>query len=783
AGVSGAAAMIYEVGWVRLLIPILGSSTYSFSLMLVGFISGIAIGSYLVSQRIERHKNPFRLLAFCQFGVSLSLLMLLPIYGRVPYYFWHIASVLVRTETTYALFLGIEFLFAAGLMIVPTIFLGMSLPIAARITTRTYMTLGRSVGNVFSVNTVGTVVGSLAAGFLLIPLFGVKHTMEIGTMMNLAAGTALILFGSAFNGLRRFSTPMVAGGLVIALLLFAPEWHRGVMISGVFRHINRNDTPPSSYEAFKSFTERTNIVFYKEGASASVGVLEGETPRGKERVLVINGKPDASSQGDLPTQVLLAQLPALLHPHPQRALVVGFGSGVTLGSVLTHPLREVECVEISPEVIEASQAFADVNGEPLRDARTRLFLEDAQTHLQLAAQTYDLIISEPSNPWIAGVGNLYSREFFEHCRNRLNDGGMMAQWFHLYEMDDETFKLVVRTFQSSFKYVTLWQSLSTDVILLGSNTPLRYDNGRLTQRMRRPEVVRDLDRLGIRNAAALLSLQVLAEESLRQYAGAGELNLEDTPRLEYVAPKAFFINQGVRHLNQYDERMLSSARDLILHEYFRQQPMKDDDRLAIGSLHTAVNRGSPMFGYVLMVEYLARHPDSVQALIVAADAAERLQRGDEELQLRSRIAKLQEDDPHALEHYAWLKFTRELTASHGLSTQEFAESERLLRRCVTLVHDTVDRYRVRLADMFFARQLFVKASDQYARALEIRERYDSDPLIVHDRLLLQLARCLAHLGKRDRAVGYAFQASRFNPQNAEAKDFLYDLWMGSSAHH
>ena len=185
--------MIYEVTWVRMLIPVIGSSTYSFSLMLVAFISGITIGSLIVSAVFQRVKNLSSLLAWCQVGIVLSMLTMLPLYARIPYEFWKLASILTRSYATYPIYLTIQFIFGFILMIVPTIFLGMSLPVATRIAARGMNVLGKSVGNVFAINTFGTVFGSLLAGLVLIPLVGVKHTIEIGVGCNLLAGLFIFI--------------------------------------------------------------------------------------------------------------------------------------------------------------------------------------------------------------------------------------------------------------------------------------------------------------------------------------------------------------------------------------------------------------------------------------------------------------------------------------------------------------------------------------------------------------------------------------------------------------
>jgi spermidine synthase/tetratricopeptide (TPR) repeat protein/MFS family permease len=776
AGVSGLASMIYEVSWVRMLIPVLGSSTYSYTLMLVAFISGITIGSWLVSVSIHRIRNLVGALAFCQLGVGLSMAAMLPLYGLVPYYFWHAAAILTRTEFTYPIYLAIQFVVGFAIMIVPTIFLGMSLPLASRIATRSVMVLGRSVGNVFSVNTVGTVIGALSGGLLLIPLVGVRHAIEVGLILNLLAGMMLLFFHSEFGRWKRVATLLGAAIATGAYFSFTTNWNQTVLLSGIFRQFGKDHAPPSSYKEFLQATRANKAIFYKEGASATVGVIQTPTRDGTQKVLLINGKGDASSVGDLPTQVLLGQVPMLFHPHSDSVLVIGYGSGVTAGSVLTHPVSFVQSVEISPEVIEASTYFEDVNNHPLQDPRMKLTIDDALAFLKLTRANYDVIISEPSNPWIAGIGNLYTVEFFTQCDRRLKNDGVMVQWFHLYEIDDETFRLVVRTFHSVFPHVTIWQSEVADVLLIGSKEPLVFNEEALGGEFDLPSVRADLKRIEIPDVATLLSLQMLSDERVADYAGSGAFNTEDRPLLEYWAPRAFFVDRGANEINRFDERRTFAGSTIFLKQRTTVRPLTDEERLHIGLLHADENRGNPLLGYSMLVDYLRRHPRDVPALEAMAELTERLGRGEEYLAYLERLVELHPNDPVILEKYAWLKYSLDRPVASSFAPYSAEVSERLLKRCVELTADTVDYYRAKLGDLYFGIQQFRPALENYRRALQIRENYDPDKRLRQDGLLLQLAKCYRHLAENGRAISYALQAVALNPKNEEAKNLFYLIW-------
>lgn len=776
AGLSGFAAMVYEVSWVRLLQPILGSSTYSFSLMLIAFITGITLGSWIVARLFERLKNLFGFLAVCQLGVAISLALTIPLYNRLPYYLWTIGSVLSRTEHAYPIFLALQFLLCVAIMIVPTIFLGMTLPVASRIASRRIEVLGASVGNVFSVNTVGTVLGALSAGLLLIPLIGVRHTLELGMALNALLGLVVLFADRQYSQQRKIVVQVVLAGLCVLYLVGFAGWNPAVGLMSIFRQIAWNAAPPPSFSEFAREAAEKKILFYKEGASATVAVAEVGPASARSRSLYINGKVDASDQKDLPTQVLLGQYPMLFHPNATRALVIGLGSGVTTGSMLTHPIESVDCVEISPEVVEASRFFDDVSRRPLDDPRVRVYIDDALAFLKLSKTPYDVIVSEPSNTWVAGVGNLFSREFFELCKQRLTPGGLMVQWFHVYEMDDETFRLVVRTFRESFPHLLLWQSLTRDIILFGSQEPLVFDYEALKKKFGREAVRNDLLRVGIPDAMTLLSLQMLSEKSVAEYAGVGIVNTDNLPLLEYWAPKDLFLNRRPNDLFRFDERELFGGATIYFKKMVQQYGLTDQERWNIGLLHSQTERGLLSLAYTMMKEHYQRHPNDPVALRQLAYLTERMNRHQESLQYMKLLTERLPKDPQALEQYAWKKFSLERANASGLGAFDHAESEKLLRRAIQLSADTVDRYRVRLADLYFQIQQYDSAAVQYERALEIRSKHAADPGIRDDALLLQLAHSCYQIGQGSKAIFYAVQASSVNPHNEQARDLAYEIW-------
>ncbi|HTK82767.1 MAG TPA: hypothetical protein VL633_10780, partial [Bacteroidota bacterium] len=639
--------------------------------------------------------------------------------------------------------------------------------------------LGKTVGNIFSINTLGTVIGALGAGLILIPLVGLKHTIEIGIVFNIAGAFIVTMVDANEIALKK--TVLVSALALTAVLsvLSGSEWNKLIMLSGVFRQINRNITPPESFEAFANMNGDNKTLFYKEGASATVAVLDGPYFVGRQRVLFVNGKPDASSAGDLPTQELIAQLPMMLHPNPQDVLVVGLGSGVTLGSALTHKIRSADCVELLPEVVEASHQFEDVNYRPLSDPRTRLHVDDALSYLKLTDRTYDVIVSEPTNPWIAGVGNLFTNEFFARCKDRLNPGGMMVQWFHLYEMDDETIRLVLRTFRGSFANVSVWQSYSNDVILVGSNQPIALNAQAMKARFEIETVKRDLYRINITNVPALLSLQMVSSRNSGDYAGFGDINSEDLPLLEYRAPRSFFVNKPVVDLIAADERLIqnSGKSELLLLQYQRQFGLTDEEVRSVGALHAIGDGGNLAVGYSFLLKYLEKYPDDIDILQLTASVERKMGKRDVQLMHLEKLAKLRPNDAKIVSAYAWEKYQALQGSQTSLTPAAIREPEEILHKCIDMAGDTVDRYHVLLGDMYVGTGNSPQAVDEYRKALEIREQYGATDRMSQDALLVKFARAISRSGDDKNALSYAMQAYSMNPQNAEAKDMVYALYM------
>jgi spermidine synthase len=576
---TGALTMIYELVWIRLLGLITGSSTYSFSIMLFTFIGGIALGGLIVSRLLRKERDALLLFALCELGVFLTILIMMPFYQKLPYYFNVLASMLNRSEQTFPLFIGIKIFMCTLAMSLPAILIGMTLPLASRIAVRGLKILGTGVGNVFSINTLGNVLGALLGGFVLIPWLGLQGAMVLGLFFTGAAGIGLLLLARRGSFAQRLIAAAVTAIVFIIAFFASPSWDPALLSIGLFRDKTRF---AESYEEYLKKATEFEVIYAKDGADLTVVVTQDPKDTGR-RWLKVNGKIDASTGIDMATQLHLGHVPMLLHPGPLKVLVIGLGSGCTANAVLHYEVEHLDIVEISESVVEASRHFQPILPSPLDDTRTELHIADAKEFLALQpAGTYDIIISEPSNPWIAGIGNLFSQEFFATAKSRLKPGGLMVQWVQLYEMHDRIASVIFNTFSSVYPNVTAWHPGTMDLILVGSPGSHAVDYERMGRLLALPEINDELTaqrvREKVRNPLTFLAMQFMGPQAFRSaFPGEGTINSDFFPFLEFEAPRMLFVHEGVKELFMYDgRRRPREGSDLYVAEYLGDKPLTSE---------------------------------------------------------------------------------------------------------------------------------------------------------------------------------------------------------------
>ena len=562
-GLSGVAAMIYQIAWTRVLSLSIGSSVYAFSLIVTAFICGLALGSLFIGKFIDRRKHLVLGLALVEGIIGISALLVVPLLGKLPVV---AAKAVFSSINSFKHVHFAEFAIIFPLLLIPTFMMGAAVPMAIKICARDVKRVGRFFGNVYAANTLGAIFGSFISGFFLIPWLGAQKSIFFAVSINIFVAVIIVLHAPTLAVPRRVAVALVTA--VIAVVLWKPisTWDTSILTSGpyLYTDLYKNVSVQKGLELEAAMKEGYQLLFFKEGLNAVVSVKK--TTDG-DLVLEINGKADATAKSDAATQLMLGHLPLLLHQSAEDALVIGLGSGMTLGAVERYPVKAVDVVEIEPAVVEASQYFQDFTGDALNDKRVNLIVADGRNHLALTRRQYDVIISEPSNPWISGMANLFTREFFELAKQRLRKGGVMCQWVHAYSMSSVDFKTIVRTFHTAFPHVMVWEaSLGGDYLLIGFPEDLNIDHQMLEDRLDEERMRADLVKMNMTNLASFLSKLVITKEAIAEYTKGALLHTDDNSLLEYSAPKALLEGRSTVLLDElyhYRSNPVSMLRSLL----------------------------------------------------------------------------------------------------------------------------------------------------------------------------------------------------------------------------
>lgn len=556
---TGSVSMGLEVLASRSLALLFGSSLQAFAIVLMAFILGIGLGSATIASRRWRQWRSEPLVVALLLGAAIWVgLLVFRIEWWVEIY-RYTKSGLAQSTVGYTYHQLLTAAISMVVLGVPAALLGAVLPMLIRALSGQAAALGARVGQLLTWNTLGAVGGVLFTGFVLMPTIGLRNAY--GTL-------AFILCAAAgwtawHAGLKRgAATSAAAVALLGVLFAFEGDGWRHVMNSGAFRKHEREP----DFTVMQERKEKIQILFYEDAADATVSVEKGPSQWGAfdEFGLRINGKPDASSYGDLSTQKLLGHLPLLARPDAKSIFVLGLGSGVTGGAVLHHPVEKLVIAENCEPVVRAAGFFNPWNNGVLTDQRTRIVVEDARTVLKLSPQQYDAIVTQPSNPWMAGVGSVFSREYYELAASRLKPGGVMVQWFHVYDMHDGIVGLVLRTFGRTFPHIEIWDTGAGDIVMIGSKEPWASDLTTWARLFDRPAVKQDLASIGIHSPDQIGARLFASQRTAFAIAGDGPIQSDQFPVLEYEAPRALYMGINARMIARFDERThqreLSSAQ-------------------------------------------------------------------------------------------------------------------------------------------------------------------------------------------------------------------------------
>jgi len=572
--VTAFASLLYEIAWTRALILVIGSSTYAFTTILACFLLGIGLGSLIAVGRGRAPRDLLLRAAIIQGAIAVLASLLFPFFRALPVYV---------VATLQVPFLGVGELLAlhavavAVVVIPPAIGMGLSFPLLAELASERAGATGREVGRAYLANTLGSIGGAVVTGFVLVHLVGSERTLVLGVLINVAAAAALAWWAYRERGggtpvaAERIPVVLAVLGLVVALA--TPPWSGRLL-----------DRAPAVYG--RTRLGRDDLGRYLRGyGSEQLSFVEGWNSAvsvwrdGNQTWLKVNGKVDASSVADMDTQVSLGLLPALGQGRPKRVFVVGFGSGATTRTIADYPgVAHIDVAEIERAVLRASVHFRDVNRDVLADPRVHVIEDDARSALMLADSAYDLIVSEPSNPWIAGVSSLFTRDYFRVVARRLAPDGVFCQWLQMYRVTPGLVAVVVANLRAVFPHVEIWFANSSDLVVLAGRQPIRW-NGALVAAALQP---------GTRTAASLrMWMQVTQPSDLLGHfllgdrgtealaRGAPFRHTDDHPALEFQAARSLLA--GITSQAVFDSLLALKAavRDSL--------PQLDDWTLTAGA--------------------------------------------------------------------------------------------------------------------------------------------------------------------------------------------------------
>lgn len=542
--VVGATAMSYEIGWTRLLATQVGGSTYAFTLMLSAFLAGIVLGSVLFEIWIRRHQVSRTTFAWTQTLTGLTALGFLG-------FFSHVIEVLPPIlSASHGSFGGIvlaQFVVIALAMLPTAVVFGFNFPVVTLLISNRQSSTGfrnaEMVGRAYAWNALGAIVGAIAAGFWLLPKMGSFHLIAATTAVNFGLAAVLSL---VFAPRRAFA---FAGNLILLIATAAAMssnyfYDPAVASFSTTLYWNHYDRPLPL--TLREKARLMDVVYFAEGLNATITVTQTDNYVS----LRTDGKVDASNH-DTSTQLLLGHLGALMRP-PRHVLVIGFGGGMTASALTRYPeLERLDCVEIEPAVLGAAPLLTQLNRNVLQDPRVHIIYDDARNFLLTTHERYDLIVSEPSNPWIAGVASLFTREFYHAAQARLEQGGAFVQWVQAYSLFPEDLRMVLATFLSEFQGGTLWHGNATDLILMAPTVPSSEILNRARALFSNPNLHEDFKRLGMEAPAGLFAFYMLDDAALRKFSSEAPLNTDDLTLLEYHAPRAL-LTQGLEQENRRD---------------------------------------------------------------------------------------------------------------------------------------------------------------------------------------------------------------------------------------
>ncbi|MEE2804587.1 MAG: spermidine synthase [Pseudomonadota bacterium] len=532
--ITGTASFIYEIGWIRMLNLVLGSTTHSFELILSAFIAGLGLGGLWIKNRLDRITSPMRFAGYVQLIMGALALLTIPIYVHTFHWMEWALQALDYTDAGYDMYKLVSHSLALLVMLPTTFMAGMTLPLF------TYALIRqghgeKSIGQVYAANTIGAILGVIFAIQIGLPHFGLKHLIVVGAALDIGLGL-LLLFRQPAQRARKLE--YAAGGLigigVLILTITTISLPQSFLISGVFR------------TGTTKATSDHQVNFYRDGKTATIYTA---TRKDGTIVLGTNGKPDASIRpneaivydGDEVTQTLLGALPIAYMPDATHVAVIGMGSGLTTHALLTYEgIQKVDTIEIETAVVDAATVFGQRVERTYLDPRSQIHIEDAKAFFSLNNKKYDIIIAEPSNPWVSGVASLFTTEFYKAMQRYLIEDGLFGQWIQLYEFDDALMESILKALSSAFSDYVIYRLDAGNIMLIAKNS------GQLSEpdwaSLFSSPITKELNKINVNSKSDLLLRKLISAEHLDPYlmGSSAPMNSDYFPYVDLNAGRARF---------------------------------------------------------------------------------------------------------------------------------------------------------------------------------------------------------------------------------------------------
>jgi spermidine synthase len=646
----GFAMMTLETTLIRIGALAFGSSHFTFSMVVAAFVLCIAVGGLSVSSLTRIPKMYLAVNLWALVALLIGLYFLLP---QANYWVFVLRTAFMNLDVAFYLYYGAGFALLLAVIGLPVLLSGVTLPLIFHHLRDEYGELGSLAGRLYSWNTVGSLLGALIGGYALFFWFDLHHIYRFAV--------AAIMLAAVLITVRLFNWRASAVACVLPLfvgLALLPPWYSIMMQIGLFR---MEDHPPDLYTGYKTFVERQitpvedMLVSYEDDPTATVSVRILKSHTGAEsRSIVVNGKVDGNTATDYTTMGFASVLPALMADSIERAFIIGLGTGVSVGELAAlDDSKEVIVSEISPGVIRADKFFAPYNLHALSRPGVSVVRSDAYRSLTRSKDKFNVIMAEPSNPWVTGVEMLYSREFLQLAHDRLAEGGVYAQWIHKYETSEETIALVLRTYGSVFKYISVWEAGPMDLIILGfKDKGPAIDYHRMIERSKRPDFKAALERMGITSTAALLAKEFLPVGTWHAADFEGPIHTLYRPILSDIAGRAFFRRAQARvPYTGFGKAAEVGAQSSLLRQYidFRGKRFTEEDRLAAISQACSQSRG---YCIPLLAKWISESPNSEAIAQARASALNWF-----------RVIKPEERDPESLIDAMSVLYSREAAAT------------------------------------------------------------------------------------------------------------------------